>query len=365
MPLPSASSASYARTAASSAVPQEAVSSAFYYDQLNQNAREAYGELLQGANDGQSSVSFSKPVSQDDFLCAMTAFSRDHPEVPGTSSWTWTGYQNGSVITQVSWNAGDDAAAQMEAVSQAADQVVAANPDPSDPVASIQYFYEWIIQNTDYGRSTYDQDIRSVFLDHVSVCSGYARAFKYLCDKAGIECVVVEGEANDARHAWNLVTINGNTYWVDVTWGDPLYQQDSSGQSLTYRYFCVPDDLMLNTHTIDYGAGDPDSDSYVSNVFQYPSCSDLSLDYYVRDGSYFTSYDRMSVYQYFMNRFAAGQYQCALQFSKDICQQAFDDLLSGDVPYMQTIMAGWFTGRVTYQYSTDPDTGVLEISFSS
>ena len=60
----------------------------------------------------------------------------------------------------------------------------------------------------------------------------------------------------------------------------------------------------------------------------------------MRDGSYFTSYDRMSVYQYFMNRFAAGQYQCALQFSKDICQQAFDDLLSGDVPYMQTIMAG-------------------------
>ena len=71
MPLPSASSASSTITAASSAVPQEAVSSAFYYDQLNQNAREAYGELLQGANDGQSSVSFSKPVSQDDFRMAV------------------------------------------------------------------------------------------------------------------------------------------------------------------------------------------------------------------------------------------------------------------------------------------------------
>lgn len=362
--LPTAASSASASAAVSPSVQAETDTSGFYYDQLNQNAQSLYTQLLAAADSGQHSVTFDQPASQSDFLCAMTAFSRDHPEVPGTSSWSWTGYQGGSLITQVSWQAGGDASDQMLQVQQAASQVISSNPDPDDPVSTMQYFYEWIIQNTDYGRSTYDQDIRSVFLDHVSVCNGYARAFKYLCDMAGIPCVVVEGTANNERHAWNLVTINGSTYWVDVTWGDPLYQEDDSGQALTYRYFCVPDELMLRTHTIDDGAGDPDSDNYVSDVFQYPSCTDWSLDYYVRDGSYFTSYDRMSVYQYFMNRFTAGQYDLALQFSLDVCQQAFDDLFSGDVPYMQTIMAGWFSGRVSCRYSTDPDTGVLEISFS-
>lgn len=60
----------------------------------------------------------------------------------------------------------------------------------------------------------------SVF-DNVSttnvVCAGYSKAFKYLCDKVGIECKVVNGVAFGGAHVWNVVTIDGNNYIVDVT----------------------------------------------------------------------------------------------------------------------------------------------------
>lgn len=59
------------------------------------------------------------------------------------------------------------------------------------------------------------------------VCDGYANAFKVLCDRAGIPCVTVFGNAvNKAKaggdHTWNAVLIDGVWYIVDVTFNDPI-----------------------------------------------------------------------------------------------------------------------------------------------
>lgn len=59
------------------------------------------------------------------------------------------------------------------------------------------------------------------------VCEGYARAFKVLCDKLGIACVLTEGQAKNSAtssaelHMWNYVQVDGSWYAVDVTWNDP------------------------------------------------------------------------------------------------------------------------------------------------
>ncbi len=62
-----------------------------------------------------------------------------------------------------------------------------------------------------------------------AVCNGYALAFEYLCQKAGIPCCVVSGDAthippsedqDDGGHAWNCVQVNGKWYEVDATWDD-------------------------------------------------------------------------------------------------------------------------------------------------
>ncbi len=60
------------------------------------------------------------------------------------------------------------------------------------------------------------------------VCEGYARAFKVLCDKAGIPCVLATGDARgykggaEEAHMWNEVQMeDGKWYAVDATWNDP------------------------------------------------------------------------------------------------------------------------------------------------
>lgn len=63
--------------------------------------------------------------------------------------------------------------------------------------------------------------------DTNAVCEGYASAFSYLCGLGGVECHRVNGYLKDASgtgyHTWNIVVINGKSYFVDVTGCDLGY----------------------------------------------------------------------------------------------------------------------------------------------
>ena len=55
------------------------------------------------------------------------------------------------------------------------------------------------------------------------MCAGYAASVKYLLDKIGIPCIYVQGTSLETNigHAWNIVEIEGEYYYVDATYGDP------------------------------------------------------------------------------------------------------------------------------------------------
>lgn len=65
-------------------------------------------------------------------------------------------------------------------------------------------------------------------VDGQSVCEGYAKGFKVICDRENIPCVLVSGMAYSSveltdpeAHMWNLVQLeDGQWYAVDVTWDD-------------------------------------------------------------------------------------------------------------------------------------------------
>ena len=60
-----------------------------------------------------------------------------------------------------------------------------------------------------------------------AACSGYARAFKALCDAMGVSCYYIHSTGND--HQWNLVEFNDGYYFVDVQ------ANDSSGFDWIYH----------------------------------------------------------------------------------------------------------------------------------
>ncbi len=96
-----------------------------------------------------------------------------------------------------------------------------------------RYFNEWLTKNNCYNTSEEGSTIDIDCLECLSalegsagtegpICEGYSRAFKVLCDKSGIPCVLVNGEALGGDHMWNYVQMDdGKWYAVDVTWNDP------------------------------------------------------------------------------------------------------------------------------------------------
>ncbi len=61
-----------------------------------------------------------------------------------------------------------------------------------------------------------------------ALCDGYAMAYEYLLQKAGIPCTMVCGYAGESdeendKHAWNLICLDDEWYEVDATWDDLVF----------------------------------------------------------------------------------------------------------------------------------------------
>lgn len=77
-----------------------------------------------------------------------------------------------------------------------------------DYLATNIVYRHWIY---DYANSAY-----GVFEYGGGACSGFARAFKALCDVCDIPCYYVHTEGDD-NHQWNYVKIDGKWYETDLT----------------------------------------------------------------------------------------------------------------------------------------------------
>lgn len=127
------------------------------------------------------------------------------------------------------------------------------NAEP-DTYQKIKTAYESIIDMVDYDETAEDsQTIYSALVTHRSVCSGYSRTFQYLLEQCKIPCIYVQGTSDGYDHAWNIVECDGSYYFVDVTWGDPVfldaYGKETDVHETRYDYFCCGKEKFLKTHT--------------------------------------------------------------------------------------------------------------------
>ena len=59
-----------------------------------------------------------------------------------------------------------------------------------------------------------------------TICTGYALAYKGLCERLDLPCQVVTGNIEGVGHAWNVILLDGNIRYVDATAADTA--RDSS-----------------------------------------------------------------------------------------------------------------------------------------
>jgi transglutaminase/protease-like cytokinesis protein 3 len=93
-----------------------------------------------------------------------------------------------------------------------------------------------------------------------SVCEGYAKLFKSLCDHAGIRSEVICGYAKPnldrqslkfkTNHSWNAVYVDSSWHLLDVTWasGFTTYSSNEFIRSFDEYYFFTPAQYFIRDH---------------------------------------------------------------------------------------------------------------------
>ena len=224
-----------------------------------------YSIIEQAIRSYKSSVEVARTTTEKDVYMAIRQVMRDNPDI------FWFSHQ---------WRySRDDAKAHFRyTIDEKHNQKIRAQIDDVvqndfklDYVRSlsvkeqVMYVYKWIALYCNYTiHSAHNQTIYSVFVYRHSVCTGIAKAAQYLLKQLNIESRLVFGKMNnsaeDSRHCWLIVNLEGQWYHLDPTFVFPetehlLHQcgiQPAKGDDLLfYNFFCVDTDTIKQSRTIE------------------------------------------------------------------------------------------------------------------
>lgn len=117
--------------------------------------------------------------------------------------------------------------------------------------------HDYICDNVEYEAENTERDaVRTAYgalIEGKAVCQGYSVSLYRLLLEAGIDNRIIFGEGlpgdgTSGPHSWNIIQLDDEYYYIDVTWDDTLR---------SYDYFMVPSESSFEEdHIADKSYGD-------------------------------------------------------------------------------------------------------------
>lgn len=339
----------------------EDASLSYYYSKLSEDDKQIYKEILSGLNSNTAEI-YLHGDDADRANQILQYVMRDHPEIfwsDGSATTTsYSGLHSYTVMkANYQYDANTRSSMQVQIDQAVAECLDGISQDASD-YDKILYVYEYIIHSVEYNLDASDnQNIYSVFVGKESVCAGYSKATQYLLQKLGVFCTYVIGTAGDDNqaHAWNLVSCNGEYYYVDTTWGDPTFlaeegEEVAAEEKIAYDYMLCDETELFKNHTPDTSV-------------ELPSCTHMDYNYYVVNGDYYTSFDSETILQKMNDVISSGGSTSVIKFSSaDLYAAARESIFQETIPRAAENLANWYgISEVKYQYLDEADLNKITI----
>lgn len=301
------------------------------YQSLSKEEQKVYRQIAEGLEQQEAEIRIT-PLSEERLMTVFNMVMIDHPEyfwIEGEFQYTTVEDLNENTKTAIQLMPvytveKEQTESLKQQIEQQADAWIAEIDASFDAYEKIKSVYELLIREVEYDETSfYNQTIQSVFLEKKTVCMGYAKATQYLLNKMGIFCTLVTGnildEANSS-HAWNLVRIGENYYYVDTTWGSPGYNAQGDREvAISYSYLCCSDKIISATHK-------------ANEDILLPSCTDESYHYYRRKGCWYETYDKQRICDVLKRDIETNSPKTELCFQgEEEYQQAVQDLVEGNL----------------------------------
>lgn len=324
----------------------------YYFKQLTEEEQRVYRELLKGIRAREKE--FYLTISDDDSIDrSYHAVLKDHPEIFWVHNrekiYKTTYSDSDYCVFTPGYTYTDGEIDEIQtAMEQSFQEVRALIPEDASDYEKVRIVYTYVIDHTQYQTGEDDQSIAGVFWKKSAVCAGYAGAVQYLLERLDIPCIYVDGSTKGSTegHAWDIVKIGQEYYYVDATNGDqPDFLNGDAAQleehkTIIYDYLCPFPEEYEKTYT-------------PSEELTVPACTAKNLDFYVLNQGYFEDYSWQDIYDYCKMRMDNGAAVVRFKFGSqeafsEACRELLDDGVVQNVAQYYMKLHG--LGQVEYHY---------------
>lgn len=324
----------------------------YYFKQLTEEEQRVYRELLKGIRAREKE--FYLTISDDDSIDrSYHAVLKDHPEIFWVHNrekiYKTTYSDSDYCVFTPGYTYTDGEIDEIQtAMEQSFQEVRALIPEDAGDYEKVRIVYTYVIDHTQYQTGEDDQSIAGVFWKKSAVCAGYTGAVQYLLERLDIPCIYVDGSTKGSTegHAWDIVKIGQEYYYVDATNGDqPDFLNGDAAQleehkTIIYDYLCPFPEEYEKTYT-------------PSEELTVPACTAKDLDFYVLNQGYFEDYSWQDIYDYCKMRLDNGAAVVRFKFGSqeafsEACQELLDDGVVQNVAQYYMKLHG--LGQVEYHY---------------
>lgn len=324
----------------------------YYFKQLTEEEQRVYRELLKGIRAREKE--FYLTISDDNSIDrSYHAVLKDHPEIFWVHNrekiYKTTYSDSDYCVFTPGYTYTDSEIDEIQtAMEQSFQEVRALIPEDAGDYEKVRIVYTYVIDHTQYQTGEDDQSIAGVFWKKSAVCGGYAGAVQYLLERLDIPCIYVDGSTKGSTegHAWDIVKIGQEYYYVDATNGDqPDFLNGDAAQleehkTIIYDYLCPFPEEYEKTYT-------------PSEELTVPACTAKDLDFYVLNQGYFEDYSWQDIYDYCKMRMDNGAAVVRFKFGSqeafsEACRELLDDGVVQNVAQYYMKLHG--LGQVEYHY---------------
>lgn len=333
----------------------------YYFNQLTNREKHAYNNVLSQVDELPIKIEIPE-LDSESLSTVLEALLFDNPlllQLGRTCNIITVGsrsYFNTNYILTA-----NELQIQKREVLKAANKILGGISENMSDFKKELLIHDRIIENCSYKHEGVHNEntVYGALVNGKAACEGYAKAAKLLFDMCAIDAYVIGGQAKNPQgkyegHMWNVVKINGNYYNLDLTWDDPISQENTDESR--YTYFNLTDDDISKTHS-DFKSVNP--------------CTANAENYYIKRDLYFKDYNSETqtiIAERISQAVNEGESSIELRFSSEkLYDAAFKGLFTDEQIYRILTVSNLSAVKKLHttetSYIRNDDYNVIEIIF--
>lgn len=280
--------------------------SCYAYNTLNVDSQKIYIEIYETIINFGEFITLNT-LNEDTVATVYEAVLADHGELFWVNGYSVRSYMQGKKIIQLDFFPmytmnKSKTLEYKECVDAAVSDILKDAPIDGSTFDKLKFVYDYLAKNVTYNvEAIENQNILSVFLYQETVCQGYAASLQYLLRELGIPSTIITGTLDNLSHAWNLVCLDGDYYYIDAT-AARIYLENTKEYIVDYSYFAVTTDDIYKRYVAD-------------DSFELPNCDSKKYNYFIKNGLFFSEFNPSAIGNIYKNALENDEMVLSIRFS--------------------------------------------------